>query len=242
MTSYSALVEAKKNLLLGSYLYFISYFFGIVEKAQFIISKHHILVADTLNDVLRGDIRRLIINIPPGYSKTEMAVIGFISYCMAKYPHSRFIHLSYSDSLALLNSQKIRDIVLLDEFQELWPLQIKHDTRSKKRWNIAEYGGGVYATSTGGQITGFRAGRPGFDEFNGAIIIDDPLKADDAHSDIERNNVNSRYNNTINSRTFDRNTPIIVIGQRLHEDDLCGFLLNGGSGEKWHHLNLPVMI
>lgn len=236
------MVQAQKLILERDLLLFIQYFFYTVERARFIVSQHHKLIAHTLTRVIAGEIKRLIINIPPGYSKTEMSVIGLIAYCLARFPHSRFLHLSYSDSLALLNSQRVRDIVLLDEFQEMWPLRIKHDTRSKKRWNVEYHGGGVYATSTGGQITGFRAGRPGPWDFSGAIIIDDPLKADDAYSDLERNKVNDRFENTIRSRTFNRDVPIIIIAQRLHEDDLCGFLLNGGVGEYWHHLNLPVLI
>ncbi len=94
-------------------------------------------------------------------------------------------------------------------------MSLKKDAQSKKKW-FNEYGGGMYATASGGAITGFGAGVDGVEGFSGAILIDDPLKPDDAFSEIERSKVNNRYNNTIRSRTNTDNTPIIVIMQRLH--------------------------
>ena len=99
----------------------------------------------------------------------------------------------------------------------------------------------MYATASGGAITGFGAGGTDESRFAGAIIIDDPLKPDDAFSEVKRAAVNNRYNNTIRSRVNSRNTPIIVIMQRLHEDDLSGFLLDGGSDEEWTHLCMPAL-
>jgi predicted phage terminase large subunit-like protein len=119
-------------------------------------------------------------------------------------------------------------------------MNLKRDAQSKSKW-FNENGGGMYATSSGGAITGFGAGSTTLNGFGGAIIIDDPLKPDDAFSDVKRKSVNDRYNNTIRSRVNSRETPIIVIMQRLHEDDLSGFLLDGGSGEDWTHLCLPSL-
>jgi predicted phage terminase large subunit-like protein len=81
-----------------------------------------------------------------------------------------------------------------------------------------------------------------FKKFSGAIIVDDPLKPDDAKSETKRKAVNDRYNNTIQSRTNGKNTPIIYIMQRLHEDDPSGFLLGGGSEENWYHLKIPAIV
>jgi predicted phage terminase large subunit-like protein len=119
-------------------------------------------------------------------------------------------------------------------------MKLKKDASGKKKW-FNESGGGVYATASGGAITGFGAGVADSKIFSGAIIIDDPLKPDDANSEVKRSAVNERYNSTIRSRVNDRDTPIIVIMQRLHEEDLSGFLLNGGSGEEWEHLCLPAL-
>jgi predicted phage terminase large subunit-like protein len=206
-----------------------------------IVSDHHKVIIKALVDVMLLKKKRLIINIPPGYSKTEVAVISFIAYGIAVNPMCKFLHLSYSDSLALENSDVARGIIKSTEFQKMWAIKLKKDSDSKKKW-WTENNGGVYATGAGGQVTGFRAGHMIEDVFTGALVVDDPIKPDDAKTE-ERIKVNKRFLGTVKSRlALERTTPIIVIMQRLHKNDLSGFLLKGGSGEKWHHLNLPVLI
>lgn len=221
-------------------LFFTRYIYKENHRRNFIVAPHFVIIANKLMDVIRGKTKRLIINIPPRYGKTELAVKAFISYGLAINPASKFIHLSYSDDLALDNSSQSKEYIESDAFQRFWEMKLKKDAQGKKKW-FNEYGGGVYATASGGAITGFGAGQANAKQFSGAIIIDDPLKPDDAFSEVKRKAVNERYNNTIRSRVNDRETPIIVIMQRLHEDDMSGFLLNGGSGEDWEHLCLPAL-
>lgn len=207
---------------------------------MFVESWHHEVITDALRKVVKGEIKNLLINMPPRYGKTEMAVINWVAQCLAFNPKSKFIHLSYSDDLALENSSKAKELILTDEYQRYWPIKLKDDSKSKKKWYTTE-GGGLYATSAGGAITGFGAGSTESDEFSGAIIIDDPLKVDDAEREGERDRVNSRLNQTIKSRRNNRNTPIIIIMQRLHEEDMSGYVLEGGMGEEFHHLKLPAI-
>ncbi len=221
-------------------LFFTRYIFKENTRRNFTVSPHFVLIANKLMDVINGKIKRLIINIPPRYGKTELAVKNFIAYGLAINPQSKFIHISYSDDLALDNSSQAKEYVESDAFQKFWQMKLKKDAQGKKKW-FNEDGGGVYATASGGAITGFGAGVADSNEFSGAIIIDDPLKPDDAISEVKRKSVNERYNSTIRSRVNDSNTPIIVIMQRLHEEDLSGFLLSGGSGEDWEHLCLPAL-
>lgn len=221
-------------------LFFTRYIYKENTRRNFIVAPHFIKIANTLEEVAKGNIKRLIINIPPRYGKTELAVKCFIAWSLAKNPQSKFIHLSYSDSLALDNSSQTKEYIESDAFQKFWEMKLKKDAQSKSKW-FNDFGGGVYATASGGAITGFGAGVTESKEFSGAIIIDDPLKPDDALSEIKRKAVNERFNNTIRSRVNDRETPIIVIMQRLHENDMSGFLLAGGSGEDWHHLCLPAL-
>lgn len=148
--------------------------------------------------------------------------------------------MSYSSDLALDNSSQTKEYIESKAFQDLWECELKQDAKGKQKW-FNKDGGGVYATASGGAITGFGAGVAESKQFAGAIIIDDPIKPDDAQSDLKRGGINERYNSTIRSRVNDRDTPIIVIMQRLHEDDLSGFLLSGGSGEDWTHLCLPAL-
>ena len=223
-------------------LMFSRYFFKKREARKFMVNAHHHIVADTLQKVLDLKIKRLIINIPPGYTKTEEAVINFIARGLSINPQALFMHLSYSDDLALWNSTLVRDMVKSPEYQELFPMPIRNDVSSKKKW-YTEQGGGLYATAAGGQVTGFRAGRMETDKFTGALIIDDPIKPDDAYKEPVRNRINNRFMNTFKSRlALESDTPIILIMQRVHEEDPSGFLLTGGTGEKWHHLMLPVDI
>ena len=232
---------------LSGTLNYTRYFFWMLEKKKFVVGRHHEQICQALDNVLQGKIRRLIINIAPRYGKTELAVKHFISMGLALNPAAKFIHLSYSDDLALDNSETIRDIVKSDEYRSLFPyVQVKEDSDSKKKWVTTE-GGGVYATSTGGQITGFGAGLtddPSVPEskkrFGGAIVIDDPVKPEDAMSDTKREKINQRFETTIRNRVNSQRTPIVIIMQRLHENDLCGYLTRMEPGE-WTVLSLPVI-
>ncbi|UGA37942.1 phage terminase large subunit [Chromobacterium haemolyticum] len=235
--------------LLCEFEFFARWFFKAQTGRKFIVAPHHRQIIETLEAVARGDIKRLIINIPPRYGKTELAVKLFIAWCLANNPAAKFIHLSYSDDLALDNSSAVRDLIKHEEFQRLFDVKLKADSDSKKKW-YTNQSGGVYATSAGGAITGFGAGLVGrekkgtgspADGFGGCIIIDDPVKPDDAFSETMRGRINRRFNNTIASRVNSPDTPIIVIMQRLHEDDMTGFLLKGGSDEEWHHLCLSAI-
>ena len=221
-------------------LYFARYFFKQRMGSKMIVAPHHRVIQETLDRVVDGEIQRLIINVPPGYTKTELATINMIGRGLALNNRARFMHLSYSHNLALLNSSTARGMVKSSAYQAMWPMSLRDDADSKAMW-WTEHGGGVYASSAAGQVTGFRAGHmePGW---QGALIIDDPVKPDDAYSETVRDGVNSRFNETIKSRLALETTPMIVIMQRIHYHDLSGYLLRGGSGEMWHHLNLPVII
>lgn len=207
----------------------------------FLVNWHHERIADALMAVYRGEIKNLLITMPPGGTKTELGVIHFIAWCFARSPYCRFLHLSGSGELASLNSSTTKEIIELEEYQTLWPRAVKRDTRAKNRWNLDIYGrtaGGVYATSTGGQVTGFRAGyiRPGF---SGALIIDDPLKADDLWSKAKRESANRKLTGTIRSRrASSEHTPIILIMQRLHEDDPAGHALAGDFAASFAHVEI----
>lgn len=227
-------------------LYFARYFFKQQLGSKMIVADHHRLIQQVLDrtmlDPIHSDfISRLIINVPPGYSKTSIAAIYYMARGLAIDPRSRFLHLSYSSDLALINSASTREIVKSYAYQQMWPVQTKDDSDSKQTWWTTA-GGGVRASATGGQVTGFRAGHMDADRFTGALIIDDPLKPDDALSMVKREAINQKYNETVASRLAVETVPVILIMQRVDYADLSGYLLRGGSGEKWHHLNLPVII
>lgn len=225
----------------GKLLDFARWYFPEREGMDFIEGPHHRVIGETLDRVLDGLITRLIITIPPGYTKTEAAVVNFIAKGFHRNPKARFIHATFSDDLARENSDKILQLVALDGYQAIRPVSVRVDSKAKDRWKTTE-GGGMLAKAAGGPITGFRAGYMDRSVFTGALVIDDPLKPDDAFSPTKRKTVNQRATNTFRSRLAHDDVPIIVIMQRLHADDFVGHLLTGGTGEKWHHLNLPVLI
>lgn len=241
LSLHNAVVKAKCD---ASHLFFTRYFFKQRQATKFIINWHHELIADALERVIRGEIKNLIINVPPGSSKTEMAVINFIARGIALNPWCRFLHLSYSSDLALTNSKAARDLIQSEEYQAVWPLQISEDSKAKQRWNVMVNGkeaGGVYATAVGGQVTGFRAGRmvPGF---QGALIIDDPLKPEDAFSESKLKKANRQLLTTVKSRKANPDTPIILIMQRIAEMDPTGFIESGAISGVWEHLVVPAVI
>lgn len=246
--------EIVKNFCKSSVLNFTRFFFVENHKRKFVVGKHHILISEALDRVINGQTKRLIINIAPRYGKTELAVKNFIAYGFAVNPKSKFIHLSYSDGLVRSNSAGVQEIVRTEKFLQLFP-GTTPTSRNTSAW-YNESGGGLYAVSSAGQVTGFGAGlvddaefSESLDELNentagnkfgGAIIIDDPIKPDDALSPVIREKVNQKFDTTIRNRVNSRNTPIIIIMQRLHEDDLCGYLLRN-EPDKWEVLSLPAI-
>ena len=248
-----------RSFCTSSVLNFTRFFFVECFKRKFIVGQHHQRIAEALDKVVAGEIKNLIINIAPRFGKTELAVKNFISYGFAINPKSKFIHLSYSDSLVRSNSAGVQEICRSPKYRQLFP-GATPTTKNTSAWSN-ESGGSLYAVSSAGQVTGFGAGLVDEEDdtamaaqlqelneatatekstFGGAIIIDDPLKPEDALSPIVREKINFRFDNTIRSRVNSRNTPIIIIMQRLHEDDLCGYLLKN-EPDKWQVLSLPAI-
>lgn len=228
-------IEAQEDLY-----FFSRYMFKERRKYKWLHNWHHRVVCDALMKVFRGETKRLIINIPPRYSKTELAVINFMAWCFGKVPDSEFIHVSYSATLAANNAFQTRNLVQETAYKRVFPdFALRDDSKAKDDWRTAK-GGVCYSQGTGGTITGFGAGKFR-DTFGGAIIIDDPHKASEARSDTVRKGVIEWFQNTLESRTNSPDTPIIVIMQRLHEEDLAGWLLDGGNGEEWEHLELSAI-
>ena len=249
-------IDVKKTWCLQSTMNFTRYTFKQNNHKKFIIGEHHKKICEALDKVIRGEITRLIINIAPRYGKTELAVKSFIAYGLALNPASKFIHLSYSKSLALDNSRQVQNTLKQPFYKELFDAELSSE--STEKWYTTQ-GGGLYAISSGGQVTGFGAGAVAYGEegeikeddinefipyydskFAGAIIIDDPIKPDDALSDQKREAVNQKFETTIRNRVNDRSTPIIIIMQRLHQNDLCGYL-EKLEPDEWTVLEFPCL-
>jgi len=228
--------------------FFVRYFFKHRKGVKFVFNDHHHVICQDLMDVYNGTHQGYILNIPPRYSKTEVVVILFTVWCYVKNPKCEFIHLSYAQPLVLENSDAIRTVIKSAEFIQLWPhIKTKDNKDAKGAWATSA-NGMFLATPAGGPITGFGAGRmdewnedTGEFKFSGAILIDDPLKPDDARHPTMLAASNKRWDETIKSRRNSPKTPVVLVMQRLHEEDFTTELLKDTS-VKWFHRKMSAIV
>ena len=180
---------------------------------------HHKAIAYQLERTFRGETTRLIINAPPRSLKSLLVSVAFAAWVLGNRPTAKFICVSYSQELAAKLAGDFRKIVQADWYKRIFrTAPLLKDTEAE--YQTAQ-GGFRLATSVGGTLTG-RGG-----DF---ILIDDPLSAVDAFSKTSRERVNDWYGGTLLSRLDDKRTSrIIVIQQRLHQEDLSGCLLPHGQ-------------
>ena len=173
----------------------------------------------------------LIINIPPGSTKSTIATQMYNAWVWTVDPSQRLIGSSYSHGLALSHAVKTRDIVTSDKYQALFPnFKLKADQSAKSDF-LNNYGGQRFSTSTGGTVTG---------KHSHQIIIDDPMNPKQAASDVERQTANDFCTKTLSTRKIDKKISVtILIMQRLHEEDPTGVMLSK-KGKKIKHICLPA--
>lgn len=241
-------IDMEKEILAaemkGSLLLFCQYFYPLLYGREFILPQpvgresHVITICRALTKAFRLEIttNRLLISVPPGHGKSTMLLM-WVAWAMAQYPDSKFLYISYSISLAAKHTETIRRIIQLPHYKYLFDVEIRHDARGKEFFQTT-HGGAVAAFGSMGSIVGTDGGLPGLDRFSGAVILDDMLKVDEAHSETIRNSVILNYRETIQQRARGINVPFISIGQRVHEADLSAYLLSGADGYMWEHVKL----
>jgi predicted phage terminase large subunit-like protein len=188
-------------------------------------------IAYQLERVRRGEIKRLIINLPPRSLKSIMAAVAFPAFILGHDPTRRIICASYAGELAFRHSNDFRTVLDCPWYQGLFlGTRIGPYKDSETEIELTRRGFRL-ATSTGGTLTG-RGGD--------VIVIDDPLKPIDALSEAKRNGANEWFLNTVVSRLDDKRTgAIVIVMQRVHMDDLTGFVL--GQSDEWTVLSLPAI-
>lgn len=195
-------------------------------------------MADHLEAVVAGDIRRLLINCPPRCSKTTLVSIAFPAWVWAQMdvsylagPQVQFLCASYGHTLSLDSSNKCRRLIGSSWYQDLWGgrFQLRGDQNTKFHWEN-DKGGARIATSVGGSLIGL----------GGAInIADDLNNTESPESDAERETVKNFWQEFHSLRLNDpRQSAVIAIQQRLHEYDVSGLILS--SDEGWTHLCVPM--
>lgn len=213
---------AKKSLT--SFIDYIDY--GVIP------AKHHQLIIDKLEAVERGEINRLMLFLPPGSAKSTYASVLFPSWYLGRNKAKSVIGASHSGELAERFGRKVRNIVAMPEYTNVFGTTISADSAAAGRWETTN-GSEYYAVGVGGSVTGRRADLG---------IIDDPVKSrEEADSETQRDKVWEWYKADFYTR-LKPNASIILIMTRWHEDDLAGRLLADASegGEQWEVLSLSM--
>src|SRR5271155_64261 len=179
--------------------------------------------------VFEGRIRRLIINLPPRHLKSHLASVAFPAWCLGRNPSAQILCVSYAQELADKLSRDSRRIVASDWYRQAFPTRLSPQRQAVPEFETTAQGCRI-ATSVGGVLSGRGAD---------IIIIDDPLKPEEALSQTQRQAANEWFDHTLYSRLNDkRKGAIILIMHRLHEDDLVGHVL---AQEPWEVVRFPAI-
>ena len=192
---------------------------------------HVALICEYLEAVSAGQINRLIINVPPRYGKSLIVTVLWPVWEWISHPELRYLFCSYSASLSVKHSLDRRRVLESDWYRARYPqVALVSDQNEKTEYENSARGV-MFATSVGGTVTGKGGNR---------IIVDDPINPAQASSETERNSANSFFDQTLSTRLDDKkHNPIVIVGQRVHLDDLCGHVLER-SGESWTVVKLPA--
>jgi predicted phage terminase large subunit-like protein len=196
---------------------------------RFLPNWHLELVASKLEACRRGEIKRLIITVPPRSMKSLFGSVAFPAFVLGHNPSAQIICASYGQDLSNKHSLDCRTLMSSAWYKTVFPTQLNPQKLSVQEF-LTTQNGFRLSTSVGGVLTGRGAD---------IILIDDALKPDEAVSETQRNAVNMWYDHSLYSRLNDkRDGVIIIIMQRLHEDDLVGHVL---EKENWEHVILPAI-
>ena len=204
-------------------------FHDLNPHAELAMNWHLELIAAKLTAVRQGKIRRLIINLPPRHLKSLMASIAFPAWCLGHDPSAQILCAGYGQDLADKLARDCRGIMMSPWYRRIFPTRLAPHRQAVQEF-ITTRQGYRLATSIGGVLTGRGAD---------IILIDDPLKPEEALSEAQRQTANDWYDHTLYSRLNDkRHGVIVIIMQRLHEDDLVGHVL---GQEPWEVLSFPAI-
>jgi predicted phage terminase large subunit-like protein len=204
-------------------------FYTLNPDATFQPNWHHEVIAAKLEDCRRGITKRLVISLPPRQLKSIFASIAFPAWLLGHDPTTQIICASYGQDLAETFSRATRMVLSAPWYQQIFATRLSPDKQTAQEFYTTR-NGFRFATSVGGPLTG-RGG-----DF---LIVDDALKPEEALSETTRNNCNSWFDSTLLSRLNDKTKGcIIVIMQRLHQDDLIGHLVEQGG---WEAVAFPAI-
>lgn len=206
--------------------------FETVTPAQPLLRNWHIeAIAWQLERCLTGETRRLIITLPPRNMKSISCSVALPAFALGRDPTSRIVCVSYAADLAAKQARDCRAVMESDFYRRIFPQARLSREKNTEMDFMTTRRGFRLASSVGGTLTG-RGGN--------IVIVDDPMKPEEAMSEARRRSVCDWFDNTLRSRLDDKkNDVIIIVMQRLHMDDLVGHVL--GTGEDWEILNLSAI-
>src|SRR5262249_55898678 len=210
---------------------FVQAAFPVVSGGKHLQLNWHLeAMAYALTNVTNGNTRRLIITVPPRSLKSICASVALPAFALGHDPSRKIICVSYSDALARKHANDCRALMHSPLFRALFPATRISPRKDTETEIMTTARGSRLATSVGGTLTG---------RGENLVIIDDPLKPQEAQSESARESVKQWFANTLLSRLDHKiDGSIVVVMQRLHPDDLVGHLLEQGG---YKHLNLPVV-
>ena len=229
------LFHLKSEKCKRDFFYFLQEFWNVIIPETPVYNWHIPYLCYELQQVVEKVVKRepkdyaLIINIPPGTTKSTIVTVMLPVWAWINDPSIRTLTASYSASLSTDHSIKSRDIIRSDKFKLYFPeISLKKDQDGKTHYKN-EKGGERFSTSVTGSITGFHAH---------LLIVDDPLNPKEAASDVERERANEFMDITLSTRKVNKSvTPTILVMQRLHQTDCTGNWLQKEKNVK--HICLP---
>ena len=202
---------------------------------EFIDGSHHRQIAEKFEKIATGEIKRLIVNMPPRHTKSEFASYLFPAWMIGKNPKLKIIQTSHNTELATRFGRKMKNLVDDSLFQQIFDVSIATDSKASGRWET-NHGGEYYAAGVGGAITGRGAD---------LLIIDDPHTEQDAMSSTAMDNVYDWYTSGPRQR-LQPGGAIVVVMTRWSEKDLTGQLIRAQAksnhGDKWEVIEFPAIM
>ena len=219
-----SITEQWETLARNDYSFYCEYtHHGLYKPAR-----HHLLICNALERIERGQLKRLMIFMPPRHGKSQTVSETYPSWYIGRNPRKRVIAVSYGDTLSRQFGRKNRS--KLAEFGHIFNVELAHDNNQTNNFSIEGEVGGALFTGIGGSVTGMGAN---------LLIIDDPIKNRlEANSKTYRDRVFDEYQNSLLTR-LTSDGAVIIINTRWHEDDLCGRILEQ-EAENWEIISLPA--
>ena len=217
--------------------------FYIINGSKFKLKPFHRKIIKKLEDLVNGknEKRNLALCLPVGAGKS-LIIEYFITWCFARSINTTFCYVSFSDRLINKLSKECKDIIENPIWKSIFNAQLKRDDRQRVNFSFegAKNRTGLTAGTTGGAITGLDAGNPNIEGFSGALIIDDPMDVADWRYEKAREEVITFYDDKLATRRRTTTTPTILVMQRIHLDDLIGWIKNNES-DLWDIVEIPAL-